>query len=113
VKGARPNKASWYALTWQSLDKLQGFDPGAAATFEKGAYEPRQALQNASLKPRDGAAACAVAPSDGAGAGPTTPSPGAVRPRNDHSSTPPPGNHLEKPSACAVSVARIQSLHQP
>lgn len=43
VKGARPNKASWYAITWQSLDKLEGFDPGAAAAFERGAYRHKQA----------------------------------------------------------------------
>jgi hypothetical protein len=107
VKGARPNKASWYAVTWHSLDKLQGFDPGAAATFEKGAYALRPALQNASLRPRDGVAACAVAPSDGAGAGPTTPSPGAVRRRNGHPPTPSPGNHLEKPSAVQSECASI------
>lgn len=41
VKGARPNKASWYAVTWQTLDKLNGFDAGAAAAFERGAYRKK------------------------------------------------------------------------
>lgn len=26
VKGARPNKASWYAITWHPLDKIKGYD---------------------------------------------------------------------------------------
>jgi hypothetical protein len=38
VKGHRPNKAGWYAVAWQSLDPHPGYDPGAAATFERGAY---------------------------------------------------------------------------
>jgi hypothetical protein len=38
VRGHRPNKASWYAVTWQRLDKPDGFDPGAADTFKRGAY---------------------------------------------------------------------------
>jgi hypothetical protein len=38
VKGCRPNKASWYAATWQTLDKLDGFDAGTTAAFERGAY---------------------------------------------------------------------------
>ena len=45
VKGHRPNKASWYAVTWRALDKLPGYDEGAAATFVRGAY------QIASLRP--------------------------------------------------------------
>lgn len=45
VKGHRPNKASWYAVTWRALDRLPGYDAGAAETFVRGAY------QNASLRP--------------------------------------------------------------
>lgn len=30
VKGQRPNKASWYAVTWRALDRLPGYDAGAA-----------------------------------------------------------------------------------
>lgn len=45
VKGHRPNKASWYAVTWRTLDRLPGYDAGAAETFVRGAY------QNASLRP--------------------------------------------------------------
>lgn len=38
VKGHRPNKASWYALTWQTLDRHPGFDFGAAESFIRSAY---------------------------------------------------------------------------
>lgn len=38
VRGHRPHKASWYALTWQTLDSHPGFDPGAAAAFKRSAY---------------------------------------------------------------------------
>src|SRR5687768_5225903 len=39
VIGQRPNKASWYAVTWQTLDRLNGLDAGAAETFKRGAYK--------------------------------------------------------------------------
>jgi len=39
VKGHRPNKASWYALTWYSLDKIRGYDSEAEACFVRGAYK--------------------------------------------------------------------------
>lgn len=38
VKGHRPNRASWYALTWLSLDKLDGYDVGTEAGFVRSAY---------------------------------------------------------------------------
>ncbi|MEM5435231.1 hypothetical protein [Paraburkholderia diazotrophica] len=38
VKGSRPHKASWYACTWWALDKLDGYDEGAAAGFVRSAY---------------------------------------------------------------------------
>lgn len=45
VKGARPNKASWYALTWHTLDKLDGLDSGMASAFERGAYRNCQPMK--------------------------------------------------------------------
>ncbi|VWC14026.1 hypothetical protein BLA6993_05494 [Burkholderia lata] len=44
AKGQRPHKASWYALTWLSLDKLDGFDQGAATGFVRSAYLKTQPL---------------------------------------------------------------------
>ncbi|RZI41507.1 hypothetical protein EGT07_18170 [Herbaspirillum sp. HC18] len=36
-KGARPNKAAWYAVTWLALDAIDGMDIAPAA-FPRGAY---------------------------------------------------------------------------
>lgn len=38
VKGQRPNKAGWYAVTWRTLDKIPGYDPGVTVAFERKAY---------------------------------------------------------------------------
>jgi hypothetical protein len=78
VKGARPNKASWYALTWQALDKLSGYDSGAGA-FERGAYRKKQPIKNASLKPSHGIGKAFLAPWDGTDTRLFVPSHGAIR----------------------------------
>jgi hypothetical protein len=44
VQGGFPNRASWYALTFYSLDKLAGYDVGAVEGFEKRAYRENAAL---------------------------------------------------------------------
>ncbi len=44
VMGRRPNRAAWFAVTWQKLDKLDGYDPGAAESFVRGAYRMGEAL---------------------------------------------------------------------
>jgi hypothetical protein len=49
VKGARPNKASWYAVTWQILDRHPGYDPGTEAAFQRGAYKLVGGVKNAFL----------------------------------------------------------------
>lgn len=49
VQGRRPNRASWYAVTWYVLDRHPDYDAGAAASFERGAYR-----KNASLAPSGG-----------------------------------------------------------
>lgn len=51
VKGHRPNKASWYALTWYSLDKIRGYDSEAEACFVRSAYK-NGSIQIECLKPR-------------------------------------------------------------
>ena len=38
VKGYRPNKASWYAVTWLALEKHSGYDIGADKAFKRCAY---------------------------------------------------------------------------
>ena len=49
VKGYRPNKASWYALTWQTLDRHPGFDAGAANGFVRSAYRASVPLKTVAL----------------------------------------------------------------
>ncbi len=95
VQGHRPNKASWYAVTWRRLDRLPGFDPGTEKLFERGAYRP---MKNAVLTPARGARGASIAPSPGAGNPLTTPSPGAIRAVFGPSSTPSRGDPLEMPS---------------
>lgn len=94
VKGHRPNKASWYALTWLSLDRLKGYDPGAIEGFERGAYRKNEVLQ-----PSGGVRGRVIAPSGSAGGSTVVPWPGAIRPLPVLAPNPPDGNHLEEPSA--------------
>lgn len=93
VKGQRPNRASWYAVTWMTLDKLPGYDAGAAQCFERGAYQSNRPLKNARL-----------IPSHGVEGMPPTPSHGAIRSTFYRSPTPSHGNHLDMPSAVAVQA---------
>lgn len=53
VKGHRPNKASWYAITWRGLDKLDGYDPHATGSFVRSAYI-KYGTQNTPLNPFKG-----------------------------------------------------------
>lgn len=52
VKGHRPNKASWYAITWQILDRLSGFDWGVERAFRRGAYKEVVPAPKRSLRPK-------------------------------------------------------------
>lgn len=90
VKGQRPNKASWYALTWYMLDNHSNYDYGAKAGFVRGAY-----LKNQSLVPSAGAKGSCITPSSGTGSELVAPPNGAMRRRFRHSSVPPDGHHLE------------------
>jgi hypothetical protein len=96
--GHRPNKASWYAVTWRALDKMPGYDVGAVETFQRGAYQQNTPLKNARLTPSYGVERTAIAPSHGVETAPPTPSHGAIRATFTHSSTPSHGDHLDMPS---------------
>lgn len=61
VQGQRPNRASWYACTWWRLDKLDGYDAGAATGFERSAYLKK----NAPLIPGAGTEKVRIAPAAG------------------------------------------------
>jgi hypothetical protein len=116
VKGHRPNKASWYAITWQSLDRLPGFDSGAAAAFERGAYRKTPPIKNAALRPSNGAGGASIAPSHGAESPPPRPSHGAIEASFGIPSTPSHGHHLERPSAVVNAgscIERAAPAHAP
>jgi hypothetical protein len=101
VKGHRPNKASWYAVTWRLLDDHAGYDPGVRATFERGAY--RQG-QNARLSPAGGTGKASIGPSGGTGEGAAGPSGGPMAACFGGPSVPSGGHHLEMPSAVAEQM---------
>ena len=104
VKGQRPNKASWYAITWYVLDKIKGFDSGAMQGFERGAYQKCQPLKNTSLRPSDGVESPAIAPPRGIGSNNVAPSRGAIKADFGARPTPSHGNHLDKPSTAAIGA---------
>jgi hypothetical protein len=109
VMGHRPNKASWYAVTWRALDKLPGYDAGAAETFKRGAYQQNTQLKNASLRPSHGVESTAIAPPHGLGRMPPTPSHGAIRGVLPNPPTPSHGHHLDMPS---IAVNPEQGIYR-
>lgn len=102
VQGCRPNKASWFAVTWQTLDRHPGYDIGAQELFMRGAYRDLVPLKNASLTPSRGVERPPIAPSHGVDKRPPTPSHGAIRATFATLPTPSHGDHLDKPSAVAT-----------
>lgn len=125
VMGHRPNRASWYAVTWRTLDKLPGYDAGATEFFRRGAYaagvplQPQRTRQelhekwrvpaekNASLTPSRGVQDAAIAPSGGVEGLTVAPSGGAIDPVSAPSSTPSHGNHLEMPSTAVMPLSAV------
>lgn len=98
VHGHRPNKASWYALTWQTLDRLPGYDPGAVETFERSAYRKEAPLKNKVLSPPGGTGTTRIGPPHGTGATASVPPYGPIRTTSSPPPVPPHGHHLEVPS---------------
>lgn len=90
-KGARPNKAAWYALTWHDLDQTSGLDLDPKL-YRRGEYmRPETSGRDtkiAALAPSDGAESRPIAPSHGARPSTYAPSDGAVRGRQRSSIAP-------------------------
>ena len=99
VKGRRPNRASWYAITWQDLDLHPGYDHGATEAFQR--YRTGR-QKNAVLTPSPGTERPRIAPSPGTEKNSPVPSPGTIRPIFEALSVPSGGHHLEKPSAGVI-----------
>jgi len=100
VKGHRPNKASWYALTWQNLDKLPGYDAGVFEGWRdaRSGYAKSNYSKTKKVIPPKGVSAHEIAPSHGVAAPTLTPPSGAIVYAFHNFSTPSSGNHLEVPS---------------
>jgi hypothetical protein len=139
VMGHRPNKASWYAVTWRVLDKINGYDEGAAEGFRRGAYMDSTPLQpqktreqifkkwegagskpakkqksavdkNATLRPPGGIESAFIAPSGGIESIPVAPSGGAIEAILTPMPTPSHGNHLEIPSPGACPMSAVSGI---
>lgn len=101
AKGQRPNKASWYAVTWYRLGNVDGFDFGAERAFVRGAYR-----KNASLSPSHGQPTTPIGPSHGQGKPAACPSHGPMRAVLDTSPCPSHGHPLDKPSTVVRGTGR-------
>lgn len=114
VKGCRPNKASWYAITWQTLDRHPDFDPGAIESFRRGACLDTAPLKNASLRPSHGTERAPIVPPHGTEGVSTVPPHGPIKPVFAPSSVPPHGHHLDMPSADVKPAALIhrEKVHE-
>lgn len=104
VMGHRPNKASWYAVTWLRLDRNPKFDYGAFETFQRGEYRDLVLQKSNLLTPSHGAGRPSIAPSHGAEQSTATPSHGAMPAVSMASLTPSDGDHLEKPFSAKHSA---------
>jgi hypothetical protein len=97
VQGCRPNKASWFAVTWRTLDRIPGYDAGAAETFQRGGYT-KQPFKNARLSPSRGLDTRSIGPAGGLESKPPSPSNGPIKEVFSCSPSPLGGHHLDKPS---------------
>ena len=95
VMGHRPNKASWYGVTWYPLDKLNGYDEGAEKTFVRSAYMKSDALKITPLIPSKGIESKTIAPCRGIEKPLSIPPNGAVTASNVTFPIPSNGNHLD------------------
>lgn len=105
VMGHRPNKASWYAMTWRALDRIPGYDAGAVESFRRGAYNEIAPVKNAPLRPSHGTGMVTIAPYHGTENVAPVPPYGAMKPDLANGPVPPHGHHLEMPSAGAGAGA--------
>ena len=108
VMGHRPNKASWYAVTWLGLDQQNGYDVGALEGFKRSAYLQNHHLKNTSLRPSAGADKSPITPPNGTSSVTTVPSGGAIKISNGDRSVPPYGHHLEMPSSRSNHKSRLE-----
>jgi hypothetical protein len=108
VMGHRPNKASWYAVTWLGLDKLPGYDAGAYEGFRRSAYLKDSPLINKNLRPPAGAGKTLIAPPAGKERLHAIPSGGTTKAILGFRPVPPNGHHLEIPSQLISPKSKLE-----
>ncbi len=75
VQGHRPNKASWFAVTYRRLDRIPGYDFGAPENFRfTGFVTTNIKLENAKVRPPQGTVNLKIDPSSGTGSERSVPS---------------------------------------
>jgi len=101
VKGHRPNKASWYAITWQDLDKHPNYDAGILEGWRnaRSGYEKTKAVKIKRLTPSNGMKTMVIAPPNRVASTLLILPNGAIDTTFLSPPTPSNGNHLELPSA--------------
>lgn len=109
VMGHRPNKASWYAVTWRALDKQPNYDAGTVEGFRRGAYQSVGPFIGASLRPPAGTERTRIVPPAGTGTLPTVPPAGTIKAVLPPLSVPPAGHPLEMPS---IAIKREQGNYR-
>ena len=101
VKGHRPNKASWYAITWQDLDRISGYDAGAweGWVYARSGYSKLASQKIGVVNPAGGIDGMPIDPSGGARRTSSALSSGVISSTFLAPPIPSSGNHLEIPSA--------------
>lgn len=110
VKGGRPNKASWYAMTWYALDKSNKYDYDLESGFRRGAYRSPPNSKNATLSPPSGVSGSSTAPIGGANGASLTPLGGAIAAKTELAHAPSTGIHLEIPSPAEAKGRRVRIM---
>ena len=107
VKGHRPNKASWYAITWQDLDRISGYDAGVweGWVFARSGYSKLTAQKIRSVNPSGGIDQSIIAPSGGVEKTSAALCGGAATSALIGSPIPSNGHHLEIPSAATGTTS--------
>jgi hypothetical protein len=78
-KGARPNRAAWYALTWVAIDAIDGMDIDPKLHRTGGYMHPEAKVMNGTtLGPAGGVVVGRIGPGGGPGTAAAGPSGGAM-----------------------------------
>ena len=104
-KGARPNKAAWFALSWLALDQTSGIEIDPTLYRTGGYMRPDKLDANGAVHaPPSGVGVGSIAPPRGVTALRLAPRAGAMRATEQLVTAPPGGAYLEAPSATSSGL---------